>query len=289
MLGIELRGLAGAGRRWVSLGLLALLAVLPRGGSPLVAAGYRFILPTVECVPGQALRWTIQGDPEESIQGFSMALRYPSADVQVLRVHFEDTILEAMDVDYFEAKLSPEDGTLVVGVLADSEPPFDGRLIPAIDMPLDYIHLELLVLPHVSEDLTIRLEDGLSTPPIRNLFVVENREVYATELGEGGIHVVAQLGTGAFVRGDFNMDRTLDISDPIAFLGYRFLGLRTSSPRCLVAGDANDDETLDLSDAVYLLQHLFLFGSPPPPPDKTGGPDPTPGPLDCENPLFIVR
>jgi hypothetical protein len=216
-----------------------------------------------------------------------MALRYPSADLQVLRVHFDDTILDAMAVDYFEAKLSPEDGTLVIGVLVDSEPPFDGRLIPAIDMPLDYIHLELSVLPHVSEDLTIRLEDGLSTPPIRNLFVVDNREVHATELGEGGIHTVLPSGMGAFVRGDFNMDWGLDISDPIALLSYRFLG--DSLPRCLVAGDTNDDETLDLSDAVYLLYHLFMFGPPPPLPDKTGGADPTPGPLGCEQPLPTIR
>lgn len=264
--------------------LAALLALLAARGDPLVAAGYRFILPDVEGLPGQLLRWTIQGDHEESIQGFSVALRYPSADLEVLRVHHEDTILESMAVDYFEVKLSPEEGTLVVGMLVDSEAPFDGRRIPSIGSPMDFVHLEVQVLPHVSEDLTVRFEDGLSTPPIRNLFVVENREVHVTELGEGVLHLPsAPLLEGAFIRGDFNMDSDLDISDPIALLSYRFLGIGASP--CKVSGDVNDDETLDISDAVYLLHHLFLFGPPPPPPDKTGGPDPTPGPLDCEIPL----
>jgi hypothetical protein len=253
------------------------------------AAGYRFVLPTVNATPGTSIRWTIQGEYEEAAQGFSIAARYPSADLTIERMHLEGTILEALNgqegVDYFEKKISVADGAFTIGVLVDSKPPFDGTLIPTIGKPLDFVHLELKISAAAKGDLTIRLENGLLEPPIDNLFSINNQPVPVTELTEGVIRLPGGAGQGAaFLRGDFNMDSTLDISDPIGILSYAFFGGATA--HCLVSGDANDDEVVDISDPIFLLAFLFSNGPPPPPPSgQGGGLDPTPSELGCDHPL----
>ncbi len=65
-------------------------------------------------------------------------------------------------------------------------------------------------------------------------------------------------------RGLCNADNLIDISDPVALLGYLFLG--KEAPPCLEACNINDDGQLDISDAIGLLQYLFLGGKPPAPP-----------------------
>lgn len=270
-----------------SLALVASVAgvlsfVAPTSAS---ADGYRFLLPTVNARAGESVRFTIEGDHEQAAQGFSLAARYPSNDLTITRIHITDTILEAINgqegVDYFETEISPALGAFTVGVLVDSKPPFDGTLIPAIGRPLAFLHLELQVSASASGDLKIKLEDGLMDPPIDNLYSVDNRAVYVTELTEGTVRLGGGQGAGGgFLRGDFNMDTSLDISDPIGILGYMFFG--GASPKCVLAGDANDDETVDVSDSIYLLSYLFAQGpAPPPPSEATGGIDPTPGELPC--------
>lgn len=269
--------------------ILLVALVLLFGSAPLLAAGYRFLLPTIHSSPGASVRFTIQGDHEQAAQGFTLAARYPSADITIERIHIESTILEALNgqdgVDFFEKKVSPADGAFTVGVLVDSKPPFDGTLIPALGMPLDFIHLELKISASARGDLKIRLENGLLDPPIDNLYSIDDRAVYVTELTEGVIRLPGGAGQGgAFLRGDFNMDASLDISDPIGILTYTFFG--SAPPHCLVSGDANDDETIDVSDPIYLLSYLFTHGPPPPPPMSSGGGlDPTPGQLGCDHPL----
>jgi hypothetical protein len=246
----------------------------------LPAAGYRFIIPPVDADPGDAVRITIQGEHDASAQGFSIAARYPAADLTIERMHLEDTILEAIRIDFFEEKVVPGEGFFVVGVLVDSQAPFEGNLIPSIGQPLDFVHLEARVAANASGDLKIQLEDGLGDPPIENLYSVNNQAVPVTELTEGVVRVSGSGGgAGGFLRGDFNMDESLDISDPIKILEYAFTG--TVSPPCLVAGDANDDDTVDVADPIYLLAFLFQHGRSPPPPSDASGKDPTPGRLGC--------
>ncbi len=84
-----------------------------------------------------------------------------------------------------------------------------------------------------------------------------------------------------FTRGDGNADGALDISDPVATLGFLFLG--DAPPACLDAVDANDDGVPDLSDAIYSLAFQFLGGAPPPPPFGECGEDPTADALNCQS------
>jgi len=67
-----------------------------------------------------------------------------------------------------------------------------------------------------------------------------------------------------FLRGDVDGDSRATITDPIALLGFLFLGGRR--PPCLEACDADNDGRLLIADAVLLLLHLFQGGPPPRPP-----------------------
>ena len=84
----------------------------------------------------------------------------------------------------------------------------------------------------------------------------------------------------AFVRGDVNQDRTIDIADAISALQFPFAHGRILP--CMDAGDANDDEQLNIADAIRILSHLFGSGAKPPlPPPTSCGNDPNGDTLDC--------
>jgi hypothetical protein len=260
-------------------GSLVLLAGV--GALPLAAGvtGYHFVLPVVDAGPGEHVRITVKGEHERSAQGFVLAARYPAASLNIERVHIEDTILEAIEVDFFEASVSPEDGTLIVAVLVDSRPPFDGELIPNIGFGLNFFHIEATVSPEAEGDLTIALENGLSIPPVSNLYSVDNQSIPVSELSQGGVHVGSIGRNASFIRGDVNMDEDVDISDPITVLRYAFEG--AAEPRCMLAADANDDDAIDISDPIFILEFLFSGGRVLPSPRSVPGRDPTPGLLGC--------
>ncbi len=118
----------------------------------------------------------------------------------------------------------------------------------------------------------------------------------STVFGQSLFFVVllASLGAGRaeaqgarFVRGDVNADGTINITDPIALLGFQFLGGAT--PSCLDAADDDDDGALNITDGIHLLNFLFLAGPPPAPPTSATssydashcGTDPSADPLGC--------
>ncbi|MBI4602590.1 MAG: hypothetical protein HY721_11580 [Planctomycetes bacterium] len=67
--------------------------------------------------------------------------------------------------------------------------------------------------------------------------------------------------THAPLRGDFDLDDTLNITDAVAILNFLFLG--AEPPRCNLLVDANADGDSNLSDAVFVLVYLFLGGPAP--------------------------
>lgn len=256
------------------------------GNDPDDAGAFRFLIPDVVARPGEALRVTVEGEHSAPAQGFSLAVRYPSDVLTIERIHAEETILEAIGTDFIEVQVFPEEGYFVVGVLVDTKPPFEGNVIPNIFRPLAFLHIEAVLDENADEDITLRLEDGLSDPPINNAFVVDNQAVPVTELTQGLIHLPF-VELAAFVRGDVNLDEQRDISDAIAILKYQFSG--SQSLVCMDAADTNDDRAVDISDSVFLLNYLFLGGRAPSPPSLEPGPDPTADDLDCCEPFFFLR
>ena len=65
-----------------------------------------------------------------------------------------------------------------------------------------------------------------------------------------------------FRRGDANSDGAVDVSDPVAILGFLYLGSPEDLP-CKRGADSNDSGNLDMADAVHLLNFLFIGGPPP--------------------------
>lgn len=83
-----------------------------------------------------------------------------------------------------------------------------------------------------------------------------------------------------FLRGDCNLDGTVDLSDAIRTIAILFLGQERAG--CDDACDSNDDGALDLSDPVRTLSTLFLGADElPPPGTRTCGHDPTVEELLC--------
>jgi hypothetical protein len=63
-----------------------------------------------------------------------------------------------------------------------------------------------------------------------------------------------------YLRGDVNIDLSLDVADPIELLQHLFFG--TPCP-CFAAVDVNDDEQVNIADPVALLGYLFNSGPAP--------------------------
>ncbi len=85
-----------------------------------------------------------------------------------------------------------------------------------------------------------------------------------------------------FIRGDANVDGSIDISDVIKTLFAIFF---SPSPLfCSDTGDLTDDGDLDVSDTIFLLAYLFLEGAAPPDPSPECGEDPTADFLPCQEP-----
>ena len=275
-----------SGSGYVLWAVMALVVSLTASGSSLSAdvEGYRFIIEDIETRPGREITLTVLGEYEQSAQGFTMAARYPSEDLTLLDFHVKDTILEAINIDFFDFKDDPDEGYFVVGALIDSAPPFDGNLIPNVSFALDLFHIETRVAAHAQGNLSITLEDALSVPPAVNSYTVDNQTISVTEL-QGGTIVLpirpppTRHGDPVFIRGDSNLSAQVDISDPVFILEAIFLG--KGALRCEQAADANDDEQVDIADAIYVLKFLFRGGGPPLPPFGRPGKDPTQGALGC--------
>ncbi len=84
---------------------------------------------------------------------------------------------------------------------------------------------------------------------------------------------------GDFVRGDVNLDHSVDLGDAMHLIFYLFTDRVTTLSR-RDAADINDDGMLDLTDVVRLLEFLYLRGAPPAAPFPAAGKDPTADRLD---------
>jgi hypothetical protein len=83
-------------------------------------------------------------------------------------------------------------------------------------------------------------------------------EEAAPALSDGYVSILPLIGdVGIFRRGDANIDRQIDVSDPIVIVTHLFLGA-TEPLLCEDAADANDDGSIDVSDPISILG--FLYG-----------------------------
>ncbi len=64
-----------------------------------------------------------------------------------------------------------------------------------------------------------------------------------------------------FIRGDVNMDGTMDVGDVVYLINYLFKS--GTAPDPLAVGNTNCDGVVDIGDVVYLINYLFRAGPPP--------------------------
>ena len=226
-------------------------------------------------------------DAPRAYQGFSLTVGYDPALVRIDAFDSAKTILGAIHADFVEGNAYPELGLFTIGVLADALPPFDGLLIPAVGFPLDMVQVTGQILRTEAGEIRLDVLAGGERPRVPPLFAVDNLPVRATQTPTGVIRVETGAATPAFIRGDANLDASLDIGDALTIFGALF---QDAGPLgCLDAADANGDDGLDLSDGVYVLHYLFLDGARPMPPGPLPGVDFRPkGVLDCRSPLFFM-
>jgi hypothetical protein len=73
-----------------------------------------------------------------------------------------------------------------------------------------------------------------------------------------------------FIRGDSNIDGSVNISDGVKIVRHLFAGVQVD---CQDALDANDDGNINLTDAVYVLNFLYRAGAAPSAPYPLRGRD----------------
>ncbi len=78
---------------------------------------------------------------------------------------------------------------------------------------------------------------------------------------------------GQFIRGDFDGNLVVNLTDPIALLDHLFLG--AEGPACPDAADFDDTGVLNVTDPIFLLDYMFLGGPRPPAPFPDEGVDAT--------------
>jgi hypothetical protein len=246
----------------------------------------------------------------DHIQGFSMALTYCCNISASETFDVSGTIVEAVGAEFISAQADndPNDGDeceLIIGVLVDALPPFDGQTIPPIPTLQRVGCLQFVVKDDVRLCGTccdIKFKDGVNgrgKVPIKNLISVEN-----VSRGPQTVDCkVCIFDKERFFRGDCNFSQrgadAVDIADAASVVSFLFMpGTFKFAPPCLDACDCNDDGRIDLADAVCILQYLFLFGSFPPDPGpgiqltgeanprgvapRPAGVDPTDDKLDCK-------
>ena len=187
------------------------------------------------------------------------------------------TVLEAVGADFLSVQTDndPEDGDgceLVIGLLVDALPPFDGATIP----PMPGFQSVGCVPFTVDENATcglacdVTFEDGLNgngKVPVKNLVSVENL-ARTPQLINCSLNVVPDA---VFFRGDCNfsgqgMGMAVDIADVAAVVS--FLAQDDTwvfEPPCHDACDCNDDGEINLADAVCTIGYILENQIPPAP------------------------
>ncbi len=204
----------------------------------------------------------------------------------------DDTIVAAIDAEFvtFQCDNDPDDGDgceMVVGILVDTLPPFDGRTLPASDIPLKVACVDMEITPEAKcgSCFDVRFEagvDGEGVVPVKNIVSVENGGFLAESVDCQVC--VNRPAPAEFIRGDCNASNAVDIADTTTLISFLFAaGTWKPVPPCVDACDANDDGRIDIADAQALLSYVTSRSDVPlpPPGPVTPGTDTTADKLEC--------
>ena len=236
----------------------------------------------------------------DHIQGLTMTVCFDcNLEIDGDDFHIpDDSIAAAIGTEFvsYQVDSDPNDGDgceIIIGLLVDALPPFDGQTLPPSDTPLKLVCVDVTVGPDAPCGETLDISfcngiNGLGRVPLKNIYSAENHSFEPLTF-DCGLEVI---GPARFYRGDCNSNGMVEISDAAAVVSSLFLvGTWRYESDCPDACDCNDDGRIDLADTVCILSYLFLQGATPPAPgpgfDPTTqlpterGSDPTDDKLDC--------
>ncbi|MFN0057119.1 MAG: PKD domain-containing protein [Planctomycetota bacterium] len=242
------------------------------------------IVPPIRGFQGQPnVTIPVIGTHPDPIQGFQVAMIWDCDVLNVTSIGVDNTRVAELFPEFVVYNLitNPDDCYFILGVIFDFGTPFDGRTLdPGVNQRLCNLYTSIKSTAPVGTTV-LDLHNGLSVPPIFNIFTVAGISVLPVLVD--GVMIVEPFTFPPpllFLRGDFNQTVTLEITDAINMLDYLFQS--GNPPNCADAADVNDSGALDVSDVIYLLSFLFAGGEYPPFPFPSAGMDPTPDPLgDC--------
>ena len=120
-----------------------------------------------------------------------------------------------------------------------------------------------------------------SGPPVELVLSTQDGREVVPETRAGCVRPAAQ-----FLRCDVDENGHWNVTDAVLMLLCQFdtSAASVDCGACLETQDCNDDETLDLTDAIFFLSWKFLGGAAPPEPVASCGMDVTGEGLGCVDP-----
>ena len=220
-------------------------------------------------------------DPDNEIQGMTITVCY-DCDLTLEEGTFtlEGSIVEMVGAEYINHQVDDdcsdgETGELILAILLDALPPFEGQTLPPTSEELLVGSIQITVDETAECDLAQEINfcdniNGNGRVFLYNNVVIDYLSVQDFQRNGTSVVVVPQE---IFQRGDCNSDDKVDLADAATTIATQFSGLPILCPD---ACDSNDDGVINLADAVYGMNWLFKFGPTPPEPGPfDNGPDPT--------------
>ena len=235
------------------------------------AEGTAYLDPTVRVQPGGVVAYSFfYSDPSSNLQGFTITACFEGPLVAVPgSFSIEGTVLEVVGAEYVNAQFDNDDldgdgREMVIGILIDFLPPFDGQTAPPTFLPQEIGRFEFFAPEDVECFQCYSVEfcdniNGNGNVTLSNRVVIENESIIPVDFHDGQVCVPAYA---LFIRGDVNNDGIVDIGDPIYLLNYLFVN--GPAPPCPDAADGDNDGLVNITDAVYMVFYVFGIGVAPP-------------------------
>ena len=259
--------------------LPGVVTIVSNGEPPVIPDGDALSFAPLTVAPGASAPLQVIGSLEQSADGYTVIGSFDPALFQVLEVTAPADMLATLAPELTIPKIDAENGLFFFTVIFDFLPPFERQAIPAGD---GQVLAEALLSARDTTpvgDYSVQFVDGAGDPPLNNIFVYDGQSVFP-QLVPGVISVGDGSASGElFVRGDFDGDGSLTLTDAVAISNYLFL--QGAEPQCSDAADVDDNGEVNVTDTVGLLNFTSGVGSPPPEPYPEEGTDPTLDELDC--------